>query len=284
VIKKFIVRNIPMLQMCRFSILLSLLSLPSLGIAASVTASLQFVPADPGRTHMDRGGTWNGTAEVTATTGDTFRATFQNAAGSGSAFDFAAKLNIMPNFALVPSTVTATVSGAGCGSAPGVSGTRVGNDIVISFSPSGYDLPDDCELTIDYGVYATGATTIGQKTIKSLYQYANVDGGSLVSEKNAKVDVEVLNGISTITKTPAIQDKAVGDTAAWTVEVCNSGFGGLFDVQIDESAMNPNPAGSLQATTMTQSAPAVPAATLTAPFVKTLPYLAPAIRRRLKRL
>ncbi len=58
---------------------IAVLSAAALRAAPVVAASSStFTPAQSGRTHMDVGGVWNGTTEVTSTTGHTFTVVYSN--------------------------------------------------------------------------------------------------------------------------------------------------------------------------------------------------------------
>ena len=83
--------------------------------AASVNSSHNFTSADAARTntYMDIGGVWNGSAEVTATVGDTFRAAFANT-GDDAAYELDLGVVLPAGFTYVSNSVSASWSGAGC--------------------------------------------------------------------------------------------------------------------------------------------------------------------------
>ena len=103
-----------------------LLPVQNADAVATWTRSTVFNPADFSRTYMDHAGTWNGSAEVTNTTGDRFLLTLRNTADSlptvaaDTAFDLAITATIPARFRLPVSsfTVVVTPNGANPGLFP----------------------------------------------------------------------------------------------------------------------------------------------------------------------
>lgn len=230
-----------------------------------------FVAAESGRDFMTSGGVWNGTAEVTNTTGDTFSVTYNNT-GDATAFDFTPSVTVESGFQLVPGTAQVVTSPA----TPGltVAASQAGTTINFAFSPAGYDLPAGTNITITFGVRAAGTVGDGSYNVTHNATYALTDGGAAVAIPTSTVDVvRVQRGATTVNATPKQQEKAVGQTAEFTVTVTNTGLGGLFDVVINESAINPG--NNLQLLAITKTSPARAATLNGAGDVLTMPYLAP---------
>ncbi|MDQ6995178.1 MAG: hypothetical protein Q9M18_06240, partial [Mariprofundaceae bacterium] len=118
-----------------------------------------WTPAQTGRTWMDIGGVWNGTAEVSATTGDHVTFVLNNTQFPGinqNAYDIKPSV-LLPTaaFVYVPNTASITTTGAGCTTpAPTVTATQAPGSPVIDFilSPVGYDLYAQCKMTLKYDI------------------------------------------------------------------------------------------------------------------------------------
>jgi len=228
--------------------------------AAIIASSTTFSPADPARTYMDRAGTWNGTTEVTGTTGDTFRFTTCNtAAGAGNtAFDIGATVTLPLGFSYVAGSA---------GGIPGLAPTQAG--ALLNFHvPAGTTISTNTCRTISYGLVTS--TPAGTYPLTYELTYSTSAGGTQYHPDTLQ-NVLVESGAATIIKGEANQLKAVGDPVTWTVTVTNTGGGGLFGVSIDESDINPGP--SISFTSLTQTAPALPASGAGTARL-TLPYLA----------
>ncbi|MDX2111101.1 MAG: isopeptide-forming domain-containing fimbrial protein [Verrucomicrobiota bacterium] len=256
-------------RMKAFTLLLLATMVPGILLAqTTLTTSTSFTAAQSGRTYMDIGGVWNGTAEVTNTTGDTFTLAVANT-GANTAYEVLATVTLPAHFQYVAGTASATSS---CGPVAPVSASQVG--LVLTFSlPAGYDLVAGCTLTITYGLrVASTMPSSGTYALTPDVDYSNTSNGT--RDQTASVsgqNILVLQGATLLIKTPTQQTKAVGQTANFVVTLTNSGLGALYDVTINESAINPG--GSLQVATMTQTAPATPASG-SSPTL-TLGYLAP---------
>ncbi|MFH1499462.1 MAG: hypothetical protein ABII82_16755, partial [Verrucomicrobiota bacterium] len=241
------------------------------GIPAPVTG---FTAAEGGRTYMTVGGVWNGTTEVTNTTGDTFSVTYVNN-GDATAFDFTpvVTLPVGGNFSYVPGTAQVVTTPA----TPGltVSAVQVGTQLNFTFAPAGYDLPAGTSITLSYGLRTDTAISSGTYQLTHNRTFALTDGGAQEAPGvNALQNILVQAGATTLNVTPKQQVRAVGETAEFTVTITNTGLGGLFDIVLDESAINPG--NNLQLTSMVQTGPLpLTAVANGAGDVLTLPYLAP---------
>jgi uncharacterized repeat protein (TIGR01451 family)/fimbrial isopeptide formation D2 family protein len=250
--------------------LLAAVLLPALAVAAPVinTPSTTFTAAQSGRTFMTVGGVWNGTAEVTNTTGDSFSVTFTNS-GDATAFDFAPRIVLPTGFTRVGTLGVSATSGS-----PVVSGSPATTG-TISVNLGGYDLPAGASITLTYGLKT--ATTVASGTYQIAYNrnYSLTNGGALVGfGTDAQQNVLVQAGDTTINATPKQQIKAVGENANFTITVTNTGLGGLFDVTINESSIYPT-GSNLQFVSLTKTAPALAATPSNGGSILTLPYLAP---------
>lgn len=249
------------------------LALLFLGVSAAsaqttFTTSTAFAPAQSGRTYMDIGGVWNGSTEVTNTTGDTFTFVITNT-GATSAFEISPRVTLPAHFQFVPGTVAVSLSSGGPIT---ISASQSGN-LIIFVPQSGYDLPAGVTMTITYGLRVLSTMpSSGTYSLTPAAHYATTNGGSLTQTPSfANQNILVQQGATIISKSPTNQLRAVNQNALFTVTVTNTGLGALYDVTINESAINPG--GSLQLVSMTKTAP-TRAATGSSP-VLTMPYLAP---------
>ncbi|MEZ4815300.1 MAG: hypothetical protein R3A80_08875 [Bdellovibrionota bacterium] len=205
---------------------------------ATLSVSTSFTAADSGRASsydMDIGGVWNGSADVTATTGDTFRVSYTNS-GDAPAYELDIGVTLPAGFSYVSNTATVTWIGAGCPvpvSQPTVSALQVGTHLDFSFAPSGFDLPSDCTLQIDYGMKIDTGVAGGSYSILTERAYATSDSGSVGSITNQSQNILLRQGDSTAEITPVKQTVVPGENGTFKALVCNTGFGGIFDAQID---------------------------------------------------
>ncbi|HEX7027451.1 MAG TPA: hypothetical protein VF268_09425, partial [Gammaproteobacteria bacterium] len=228
--------------------------------------NFEFIPADGARGYMDAGGTWDGTAEVTDSTGDTFRLRISNsAAGTPDpliddvAFDIGLSLNVPDGFRLPasPFTVTTAATGgdalAGNCTAPGggsITATQAaaGDPITFVF-PGDTNLPGGstpCAYTLTFGLTSDDAAPFpapGLNPLDYAFSYNEIDNDAGSRQTvNAQTDVEVRAGDVIVTKTavpnpadPVNGAYADGETAEWIVSVFNNGTGGTFEVLVDDT-------------------------------------------------
>ncbi|MFK7743276.1 MAG: hypothetical protein AB8H80_23370 [Planctomycetota bacterium] len=231
---------------------------------ANPALTTSFLAADGNRTSLDVGGVWNGTSEVTTSTGDTFSLTVTNN-GAGFAYDLSVLVQLPVGLNYVPNTVAGVPGIAASASAA----TPAGTQLAISI-PSGAAMAPASQLVITFGVTAALSATAGTYALIHTFAWADSPSGAQNTRQTQQAAV-VQQGATTIEMAPNDQTQAIGATAQWHVTLTNRGEGGLFDVAIDESALAAST--SLALTGMTQLAPAGPAAAGTSP-VLTLPYLA----------
>lgn len=238
----------------------------SIGLLAQATAqadlqgSASVTYADSARTAFDLAGTWNGSAEVA--TGDLVELQLVNA-GSGTAFDLALTATLPAGF----SYVRGTASGV-----PGISAVQAGQTLTFSL-PVDTDIAAGASETIGFGLIAGASVADGTHAISLSAVYGTTDGASDGSEVSA-LPVVARAGASLLSVDPLQQSAAVQDSVTFDVTVENTGLGGLFDVTIDESAIDPtNGAGSLAFVSIVETAPGG-SGTPGGP-VLTFPYLGP---------
>ncbi len=214
---------------------------------------------------MDIGGVWNGTSEVTATTGDTFQFTVCSN-GADTVQSATATATLPAHFSYVAGTVNGLA---------GVTAAAAGSVVTFSF-PSGISLPNGTCATVGYGLTVDATETAGTYTVNYNVNYSSTtDGSGTAGSLPFLQNVLVQAGASTISKGPANQSIAVGGPVSWAVTVTNTGGGGLFNVSVNEAAINPtNASNSIAFTSMTQLSPGAPSAT-GAGSLFTLPYLSP---------
>ena len=228
-------------------------------LAGAQQLTPSFLAADGARNSMDVGEVWNGSSLAGSTTGDTFRLVISEP-GAVIHYDVGVTVTLPPELEWVPSAVGGAATGA----------SLAGNQLTLSLPPD-TDVDASSPLTVEVGLRAPAGTAPGTYSVGWQVTFGTTDDASDGSASTS-LPILVAGGASSLAITPLNQTLAIGDTASFQVQVSNTGPGGLFGVRIDESAIDPNPSGSLQLLTMVQSAPAL-AATGSAP-VLTLPYLA----------
>lgn len=214
---------------------------------------------------MDVGGVWNGTADVSLTSqGDAFNITLTNSTAIDAdesddiAYDLSIVIDVPDQFILANTTVSATLSATGAGSCTDVSGVAitsvtatqaggVGDDVVLSISPTGFDLEPECELSIDYQLYAGAAQTSGLESVSPQWQFAAINGGAFGAVESATQQIVTREGSFAAGKVhdPLLADDGttigssvsgkIGTTESFIVTVENTGSGALFDIDITDT-------------------------------------------------
>jgi uncharacterized repeat protein (TIGR01451 family) len=235
---------------------------------AQLSTTVILTPADAGRTHVDVGGAWDGSSDVSAS-GDRVFITISNPSSTDTVFDLNAVSTLPTGFIERTASLNVAVSGTGvCGAPPSISVARNVDDLEFDFG--GYDLPADCELSFDFGVIAPSGMSAGTYVIGLNAEGADSDGGAVAFTDSDSDDFLAFNGALILEKTPNVQTAKVGDGVSWTVSARNSGLGGLFDVVIDESAIGTG----LTLDNISVVSPTSPAPVITGQTI-TVPYLAP---------
>ncbi|MCC5789002.1 MAG: DUF11 domain-containing protein [Opitutales bacterium] len=221
---------------------------------------------------MDVGGVWDGTQEITPAAGDTLTLSITNT-GDEPAYSLGGRVPIPSGFSYIVGTEAVSSSG---GIDPDFNFSMVGSELqfnlVDSSDPtSGYDLPAGESLTITFDITADSAVS-GTFVYIFAVDYEELPSGGPTITENRSQSVLVQEGATVITVTPKDQEKAVGEVAEFTINVTNTGLGGLFDLTIEQTSINPGNNLALQS--LVQSAPGSPVATLNVDGdILTLPYL-----------
>ncbi len=217
---------------------------------ASLSLSTSFTSADPARTdsYMDAGGTWNGTAEVTNTTGDSLVLSVQNTAAglpiNDSAFDLAIDIDVQNGFRLpsTPYAVTLTESPAApaCPSLAGITATQpggAGSTITVNI-PADTDIPPGCRYDFEIGLTTDNvppSVASGTYPVDFNVSYNEIDddpASSIATGTSRNVDVR--RGDVALLKTAVTALAGNGDTVEFTVSILGAGQGGVFDVVLTD--------------------------------------------------
>ncbi|MBN1379186.1 MAG: DUF11 domain-containing protein [Gammaproteobacteria bacterium] len=251
-----------------FAVLLSLWFSPVIEAVPNFSPpGFEFIPADPARVaegYMDSGGTWNGNAEVTNSTGDTLRVTLSNSAAGAPdplvddvAFDIALSIDVPAGFRLPsnPFNVTTTASGGdpvalNC-VAPGggtVTATQlggVGTPIIINI-PADTNQPAQgtgpaCTYTFALGITTSSAAPFvaaGNYSLDYSFSYNEVNDDPASQQTiSGQQDLEIRSSDIILVKNaipnPPDGYKS-GDTTRWQIDITNNGNGGAFEVDFTD--------------------------------------------------
>lgn len=226
--------------------------------------------AGAGRTYMDIGGVWNGSA--TAPNGDRFSISLRNN-GDLNAFKLTPTVTIPAGFTRI-GTVTATVSS---GVAPTVTASGTTGTFTLTTASGAYQLLPGVTITYTFGLSAGIAVAPGTSQVQYGWQWADTAGGALNPALTTQQNILVQAGAYVTATTPAKLTLKVSETGTYTYVVTNTGLGGLFNLQFDETASVPGVAWTFQsfgARTVTPGALSSGVPTV-AGNVVTMPYLAP---------
>lgn len=235
------------------------LAIPSL----TVTTDLETASSlSDGRDHLDIGGVWDGSSDVSATDGDVMVFTVANAASPAQfANDIAISFTLPAGVRYFNDSATASVSGAGCAAGvptvdDGVGADQVGGTISLTLTASGsdYDLRNDCALTVRYEVMALSTATTGINTIRYEYPYRFAGATQTPAPSDFRFNINA--GAKVLSFDDLNPTAAVNQIVPWQLSVTNTGSGGLFDVELDVSAANPGV--SLQLLDIVQVATGIP--------------------------
>ena len=217
---------------------------------ANLVTSSAFTSADAARanTYMDSAGTWNGTNEVTNTSGDTFVFTIDNQAAGlpvdDTAFDLDISIDVGSNFRLpsAPFVVTVNESPAFplCPVFPAINATQpggAGTSINLNI-PADTDIPPSCSYSFTLGLTADDvppSVTDGFYNIDFGITY-NVDNDDVNTQttQTQTENIEVRTGEVALLKTAVTAIAADGDTVEFTVSLLGAGDGGIFDVVLTD--------------------------------------------------
>jgi len=271
-----------MLTRLWFLLVAGLLSVGGAVHAGTVNVTTAFVPAQVGRTAMDIGAVWNGSSIVSPSNGDAV--TFALSNSGTTSFDVKPNITIPAGFTVITAGANApSISSSGCTpTAPTLVSHNLSGGVLTynlgstGLAASGYDMVNGCSITLQFKLIATVSAPTGTSFFTLNWAQSDSDGGAPVAPAPTAVlrAVQVEAGATTLDKLPTNQVRSVGSTAQWLtgagqgVTVTNTGIGGLFNVTINESAINPG--GSLALSSLTSPT----SGAVCSAGVCTLPYLA----------
>ncbi|MBT8439346.1 MAG: hypothetical protein KJO91_06425, partial [Gammaproteobacteria bacterium] len=210
-----------------------LLSMQNAFAVANLTLSAEFRPVETGRTHMDVGGTWDGSANAA---GDVFRFTVANA-GPDSAFDLKDIIVDVPSgFVVGQASVSVSDSPASCNNINGITAALTApTEVTFGISPD-TDIDAGCSYDFDL-VLSTNSSVVPANytvTFNSSYN-ENSDGSGIEQNFFATTPLFAVNagGIS-LSKTTAEANPPDNTIVSFNVAIQNTGSGGLFDVRLSD--------------------------------------------------
>lgn len=229
----------------------------------SVTATV-FTPADSARTYMDVGGVWNGTTRIDPGNGDVFSVTYTNG-GDAIAYDVAPQVVLPSGFTRVGAATVTASSGT-----PALSGTPATTGTVV-FDLGGFDLAIGATLTITYRLKTETTVGTGTQQFTHGWTWAATNGGTQNALTTSLQNVTVRAGAYVIAVSPGTMTRAVNQSGTFTYTISNTGFGGLFNLSLDETSSDPGSAWDFTSF----GAITAPRATTTSGAIVTIPYLGP---------
>ncbi len=219
---------------------------------ASLDTSSAFAAADSARDipaiaspYMDSGGTWNGLAEVTDGTGDSFGFTIANTAPGlplpidDTAFDLAVSIDVASGFRLPMQPLPVFVTSA----CPifAVTATQpggVGSPISLNI-PLNTNILPGCSYTFTLGLTTDNnapfvADGFYDVDFNVTYYADDNDSNTEVALPPQTETVEVRTGEIAILKTAVTPIAGDGDLVEFTVSMLGAGSGGIFDVELTD--------------------------------------------------
>lgn len=217
-----------------------LMSVETTLAASNFIFSGGFTSADPiDRVgYMDAGGTWNGSAEVTDSTGDSFNFTLQNS-GPDTAFDFALRVNVpsgfrLPNDILINPAAVSLI-GTGCGNLTNlaVSQAAVGAAVIIAI-PANSDIPVNCEYAFSLGLTTNNSVILGANNVDLQVDFSTLDNGPAAPPALSSLSPVAVNSGLSLDKTILTPGSNNGDSITYNLAI-TAGSGGVFDVVITDT-------------------------------------------------
>lgn len=217
-----------------FAVLCVLLPVENAFAIPDLSFSYSFNAAEPGRTYMDIGGTWDGSAEV-FNTGDEFTLTVTNSnvVGTTPAYDIRdITVNVPTGFELASSSVI--VSDTGCSNSISASAgqSSAGNPVTINISSNNSTVIDlGCSYSFTFRLETDTTANAGNPSLDYTLRYNTIDNnnGSIITE-NPSQNISVNAGILFVNKIGPVGPVADGETVTFNVSIDNFGSGALFDV------------------------------------------------------
>ena len=238
------------------------LAAPTLTVTTSLDTASSAVD---GRDYLDIGGVWDGSSDISTSSGDVMVFSVANGTSPNQfATDIAISFTLPAGVRYFNDSASVSLNGAGCiATAPtvddGVGADQVGGTINLTLTGPGggdYDLRTNCELTLRYEVMALSAATTGINTVR--YEYPHEALGAPVTPSPSDFRFNINAGAKVLSFDDLNPSAAVNQIVPWQLSVTNTGSGGLFDVELDVS--NANPGVSLQLLDIVQVATGVPTA------------------------
>ena len=203
------------------------------GAAANITATAGFTAAEPGRSWMDIGGTWDGSNDAA---GDVFSLTVANS-GPDPAYDLRdITVSIPSGFILGQVSVGVIDSPASCPNIGGITANQTGlTQVVIDIANNtninaGCSYRFDLVLTTNSTVTANPAHTV---TFNGSYNEVNNNNGSQQFFSDSQ-SIAVRAGGLSLTKTTVASNPPDNAIVGFDVVIRNTGSGGLFDVRLSD--------------------------------------------------
>ena len=223
---------------------------------ANLNLSTSFTPADAARINgadpsiglMDSAGTWNGAADVTDVTGDTFTLTVQNTntAVGDSAFDLDISANIPAGVRLPFPTlnIIGVVTAGGCGNINSIEVTQpggTGNDLNFNIDPN-TNIGPGCTYEFTIGLTTDNAAPFaptGNQAVVFDLSYNEFDNVGPQINVPATQNILINTGNVATTKRAITLIAGNGQNVDFTVEVLSAGTSGIFDVVLTDT-LRPN--------------------------------------------
>ena len=210
-----------------------------------------FTPADNARQiafppYMDTAGTWDGSNEVTNSTGDDFTLTVQNT-GNDDALNLIIDVSVPSGLRLPQASFRLSVSSpTGCNTTNGatrfnnIDATQFGN--FISFNiPANRVIRANCTYDFTFGLTTNDTipfATSGSNNLNYDFTYDETITGPTVNQSTAQF-VEVVESTLSVVKTAATPTGVDGTPVTFNVSITNTGTAGLFDLDfIDNLGLN----------------------------------------------
>ncbi|MGB5397557.1 MAG: hypothetical protein WBN96_10440, partial [Gammaproteobacteria bacterium] len=229
-----------------------LLSAGNAFAVANLNLSTSFSSADAARAnaYMDAGGTWNGSSEVTDSTGDSLVLTVNNDLGgtgvpaTDTAFDLAISVDVRNGFRLPTSPYTVIVSRTpatpACPALAGITATQGGGPgtPITLVIPANTDIPPDCSYDFEIGLTTHDvppSVAAGVYPVDFNVSYNEIDNTPASAQTDSiSRSLSVRRGDVALLKSAVTAIAGDGDTVEFTVSILGAGQGGIFDVELTD--------------------------------------------------
>ena len=225
-----------------FAGLVFLLPVENAYSVANLSLSTTFASADPARgdAYMESGGTWDGGSEVTDSTGDRFTLIVENL--GDTAFDIDLSVTLPTGLRLSQSPQSVIVTSPNCPGIGGVNANQPGSGPTVNFNVSNNtDILPGCIYEFEFGVTTDDSAPFASTGFQSINYnvfYSDVDNGAQLSTSTTQF-VEVRTGALSVLKIAITPLANNGDIVEFSVDIQNTGAGGLFEVVLTDT-LGPN--------------------------------------------